>query len=97
MWRLYEHLRELDDQVTALDRDIVAWHRTNADSQRVAQVPGIGVLTATALVASIGDAKNFKNGRQLAAWLGLVPRQHSSGGKVRLQGISKRGDVICAR
>lgn len=91
--RLYEHLRELDEQVAVLDRDIEAWHQTNEDSQRVAQVPGIGVLTATALVASIGEAKSFKNGRQLAAWLGLVPRQHSSGGKVRLQGISKRGDV----
>ena len=93
LWRLHEHLRELDEQVAALDRDIAAWHQTNEDSQRVAQVPGIGVLTATALVASIGEAKSFKNGRQLAAWLGLVPRQHSSGGKVRLQGISKRGDV----
>ena len=91
--RLHEHLHELDEQVAALDRDITAWHQTNEDSQRVAQVPGIGVLTATALVASIGEAKSFKNGRQLAAWLGLVPRQHSSGGKVRLQGISKRGDV----
>jgi transposase len=91
--RLHEHLRELDQQVTACERDIEVWHRTNADSQRVAEVPGIGVLTATALVASIGEAKSFANGRQLAAWLGLVPRQHSSGGKVRLQGISKRGDV----
>jgi len=55
-------------------------------------LPGIGPLTASALIASIGDAKNFKNGRQLAAWLGLVPRQHSSGGKQTLQGISKRND-----
>jgi transposase len=93
LWRLHEHLRELDAQVTALDRDITAWHQTNEDSQRVAQVPGIGILTVTALVASIGEAKSFKNGRQLAASLGLVPRQHLSGGKVRLQGISKRGDV----
>jgi len=56
-------------------------------------VPGIGPLGASALVATIGDAKNFENGRQLAAWLGLVPRQHSSGGKPRLLGISKRGDA----
>jgi transposase len=90
---LHEHLGELDEQVAACERDIEAWHQGNADSQRVAEVPGIGVLTATALVASIGAAKSFANGRQLAAWLGLVPRQHSSGGKVRLQGISKRGDV----
>jgi transposase len=93
LWRLHQHLNELDGHVAALDRDIEAWHQCNEDSRRIAQVPGIGVLTATALVASIGDAKSFKNGRQLAAWLGLVPRQHSSGGKVRLQGISKRGDV----
>jgi transposase len=57
------------------------------------KVPGIGPITATALVASIGDAKAFRSGRQLAAWLGLVPRQDSSGGKERLLGISKRGDV----
>jgi transposase len=58
----------------------------------LAQVPGIGPITASALVASLGDAKNFDNGRQVSAWLGLVPRQHSSGGKQNLLGISKRGD-----
>jgi transposase len=57
------------------------------------KIPGIGPITASALVASVGDAKNFANGRQLAAWLGLVPKQHSSGGKTNLQGISKRGDT----
>lgn len=93
LWRLYRHLRELDSQVEELEVQIKAWHRDNEDSQRLAKIPGIGALTATALVASIGDAKCFDNGRQLAAWLGLVPRQHSSGGKTRLQGISKRGDV----
>jgi transposase len=91
--RLYQHLRELDSQVEELEMQIKAWHRDNEDSRRLAKIPGVGALTATALVASIGEAKNFKNGRQLAAWLGLVPRQHSSGGKTRLQGISKRGDV----
>jgi transposase len=69
------------------------WHRANEASKRLEKIPGVGWLTATALVASIGDAKTFKNGRQLAAWLGLVPRQHSSGGKPRLLGISKRGDT----
>jgi len=59
----------------------------------LAAIPGIGPLTATALVASIGDAKTFHNGRQLAAWLGLVPRQNSTGGKTTLLGISKRGDT----
>lgn len=69
------------------------WHRESEASKRLAEVPGIGPMTATALVASVGDARNFKNGRQLAAWLGLVPRQHSSGGKPTLLGISKRGDT----
>jgi len=90
--RLYEHLVVLDDAVAALESEILGWHRSNADSQRLAQIPGVGVLTATALVASIGDARSFHNGRQLAAWLGLVPRQHSSGGKPLLLGISKRDD-----
>ena len=61
-------------------------------SRRLAQIPGIGPITASALVASIGDATNFDSGRQLAAWLGLVPKQHSSGGKPLLLRISKRGD-----
>jgi transposase len=91
--RLRSHLLDLDRQVQALDEQITAWHRTNEDSQRLAQIPGVGVLTASALVASVGDAKCFKNGRELAAWLGLVPRQHSSGGKPLLLGISKRGDT----
>jgi transposase len=91
--RLFEHLRHLDTQVQALEAQIKAWHRDDAASRRLEQIPGIGPLTASALVASIGDARNFKNGRQLAAWLGLVPRQHSSGGKPTLLGISKRGDV----
>ena len=91
--RLTAHLKDLDRQVDALEAQIQAWHRQNAESQRVAQIPGIGPITATALVASIGNAQTFINGRQLAAWLGLVPRQHSSGGKPTLLGISKRGDV----
>lgn len=68
------------------------WHRASDVSRNLEQIPGVGPITASALVASIGDARNFKNGRQLAAWLGLVPEQHSSGGKTKLQGISKRGD-----
>jgi transposase len=91
--RLYSHFRELDRQVVELELQIKAWHRESAASQRLETIPGIGPLTATAMVASIGDAKTFKNGRQLAAWLGLVPRQDSSGGKERLLGISKRGDT----
>ena len=91
--RLTTHLKELDCQVDELEAQIQAWHRQNAESRRLAEIPGIGPITATALVASIGDAKTFANSRQLAAWLGLVPRQHSSGGKPTLLGISKRGDV----
>jgi len=90
--RLVGHLRELHCQVQEVEEQIDAWHRSNEGSQKLAKIPGIGPLTASALVASIGDAKSFRNGRELAAWLGLVPRQHSSGGKVWLQGISKRGD-----
>jgi len=91
--RLFNHFRELDRQVKELEEQIKAWHRVNADSQRLQSIPGIGPLTATALIASIGNASAFENARQLAAWLGLVPRQDSSGGKERLLGISKRGDV----
>jgi transposase len=91
--RLGDHLKELDLQVSELEIQIQSWHRENEASKKLAQIPGIGPITASALVASIGDAKSFENGRQLAAWLGLVPRQHSSGGKQLLLGISKRGDT----
>jgi transposase len=90
--RLGEHLKELDRQVRELEVQIQLWHRQDEASRKLAKIPGIGPITASALVASIGDAKSFENGRQLAAWLGLVPRQHSSGGKPTLLGISKRGD-----
>lgn len=91
--RLLDHLKELDRQVKELDVEIIGWHRDNELSRRLAAVPGIGPITASALVATVGDAKNFSNGRQLAAWLGLVPKQDSSGGKTMLLGISKRGDA----
>jgi len=91
--RLLEHLRLLHREVDQIEAQIKAWHRANEASRRLEKVPGIGPLGASALVASIGDARNFENGRQLAAWLGLVPRQHSSGGKPRLLGMSKRGDA----
>jgi transposase len=91
--RLLEHFRVLERQVEELEREINAWHREDTASQRLQAIPGIGPLTASALVASVGDAKVFHNGRQFAAWLGLVPRQNSSGGKTNLLGISKRGDT----
>ena len=91
--RLHEHLKSLDRQVSELEAQINAWHRDNEASRRLAEIPGIGPITASALVASIGDGKSFANGRQLSAWLGLPPRQKSSGGKATLLGMSKRGDV----
>ena len=91
--RLLCHLRELDRQVGELEAQIKAWHRNSTLSQRVAKIPGIGPLGASALVASIADARSFANGRQTSAWLGLVPRQNSSGGKSKLLGMSKRGDT----
>jgi transposase len=84
--RLGEHLKELDRQVGELELQIQLWHREHDASRKLAQIPGIGPITASALVASIGDAKSFKSGRQLAAWLGLVPRQHSTGGQVHVAG-----------
>ncbi|CAM3486938.1 IS110 family transposase [Polaromonas hydrogenivorans] len=90
--RLLDHLKALDAQVDALESQIVQWHRQSEASRKLEEVPGIGPITASALVASLGDAKNFDSGRQVAAWLGLVPKQHSSGGKHNLLGISKRGD-----
>jgi transposase len=91
--RLTQQLKELDRQGGEIEAQIAAWHRDNELSRKLAAVPGIGPITASALVATVGDAKNFANGRQLAAWLGLVPRQNSSGGKNVLLGISKRGDT----
>ncbi len=90
--RLGEHLKELEHQVAALEGEIQYWHRDNEASRRLAAIPGIGVLTASATVATAGDGKSFTRGRQLSAWLGIVPKQHSTGGKPTLLGISKRGD-----
>lgn len=91
--RLTENLKDLDTLVGEFEAQIKAWHRSSELSMRLEKIPGIGPLGASALVASIADANSFANGRQLSAWLGLVPRQHSSGGKPALLGISKRGDV----
>jgi transposase len=91
--RLLEHLGHLDAQAKQIEEQIKTWHQNDADSRRLETIPGIGPITASALVASIADIHAFKNARQLAAWLGLVPRQHSTGGKQVLLGISKRGDT----
>jgi transposase len=89
---LATQFRAADEQIDGLDRQIIAWHKANGDSLRVATIPQIGPIIASALVATAGDAKRFDNGRQFAAWLGLVPRQNSTGGKQRLGSITKAGD-----
>ncbi|MGF6659035.1 transposase [Paraburkholderia atlantica] len=94
---LVEHLRELGSKVAELEGRIRAIRRTDAPGRLLETIPGIGPLTASALAASIGNAGSFRSGRELAAWLGLVPRQHSSGGTPRLLGISKRGDTALRR
>ena len=83
---------QLSERIIHIEQQLKAWHAGNSASQRLASIPGIGVLTASALAATVGEGQDFKNGRQLAAYLGLVPRQSSSGGKERSLGISKRGD-----
>jgi len=88
----YEMLLTLDMQIDSYEKQIKAIAAEREDCQRVKQIPGIGPITAVALAATIGNPTDFKNGRHFAAYLGLVPRQHSSGGKERLLGISKRGD-----
>lgn len=90
---LHEDLIRLDERVDVLDRAIERVARDHPTAKRLQQIPGIGPVTATALVASVGDGRQFRRARDMAAWLGLVPRQHSSGGKDRLLGISKRGDA----
>ena len=94
---LVEQLRSAQARIKLLEVTLLAWHRSNEASRRLATIPGVGVITATALVATIGDGAQFRSGRQLSAWLGLVPRQHSSGGKDRLGRISKRGDGYIRR
>jgi transposase len=91
--RLTQHLKELDRQVKEFEKEIIEWHRSSELSRKLEAIPGIGPLAASALVASIADAHSFDNGRQVSAWLGLVPRQSSSGGKPTLLGMSKRGDA----
>lgn len=83
----------LDEQIGRIEQRIIEWRRSDEACRRISEIPGVGLLTATAAVSVIGQAKNFRSGREFAAYLGLVPRQNSSGGKIRLGGISKRGDV----
>src|SRR5262249_61571819 len=79
-------------QIVAIEKRIHAWHRSSEESRRLEEIPGVGPIIATALVAEVGDWKGFSSGRSLAAWIGLVPRQHSTGGKERLCRISEQGN-----
>jgi transposase len=90
---LLEQLRGLDERIEAYDREICAQARLSEAAQRLMKIRGIGAITALAIVATLGNAREFKNGRQFAAWLGLVPGQYSTGGKTRLGRITKRGDA----
>ena len=85
-------LQTLKAQILQFDRLIMAWHRSNETSKRLDELPGVGPALATALVASVADPKAFGSGRDFSAWIGLVPKQHSSGGRDRLGSISKQGD-----
>jgi len=85
-------LRSLASEIDRLEAQILAWHRADETSRRLATIPGIGPITASAIAAAVPDASLFRSGRQFAAWLGLTARPHSSGGKERLGGISKQGD-----
>ena len=88
----WARIGELDRQIGEIERRIKLWHRSNPASKRIAEIPGVGELTATAVVAAMGDPSAFRSGREFAAWLGLVPRHVGTGGRVRVLGISKRGD-----
>jgi len=79
-------------EIRAIEKHIHAWHRSCEESRRLEEIPGIGPIVATALIAEVGDWKAFSSGRNLAAWIGLVPKQHSTGGKERLGRISKQGN-----
>jgi transposase len=88
---------ELDRRIADLDAEFVSWARENEDARRLASMSGVGVTIATALIAAVGRADSFARGRDLAAWLGLVPRQSTTGGRPRLLGISKRGNKYLRR
>ena len=92
-WHLYGEFLAVEKRLAYDDEKLAAIGQAHPACQRLQTIPGIGPVTATALIAAIGDVTQFKNGRQLAAWLGLVPREHSTGGTPRVLGMSKRGDV----
>jgi transposase len=92
-----DQIDALSAQIVAIEAQIMAWHKSNPMSQRLATIPSIGPIIATAIAATVADPSEFRSGREFAAWLGVVPRQNSTGGKARLGGISKRGDSYLRR
>ena len=94
---LANQIEQIEAAISALERQLLAWHKSNPVSQRLASIPGIGPIIATAIAATVADPKVFRSGREFAAWLGLVPRQNSTGGKIRLGGITKRGNRYLRR
>ena len=94
---LIRQIMAISGEITVLDQQLIAWHAENEASRRLAAIPGLGVITATAIAATVTDTDQFRSGRQFAAWLGLTPQQHSTGGKTKLGGISKQGDRYLRR
>ncbi len=94
---IVSHIEHIQTQIADLERQVLAWHKNNPVGQRLATIPGIGPIIATAIEATVADPNIFRSGREFAAWLGLVPKQNSTGGKARLGGISKRGDGYLRR
>ena len=86
-------IESLEKDISEIEKKLTLWKKEDKSSKKLMEIPGVGLLTATAAVATMGDAKAFKSGREFAAFLGLVPRQSGTGGRVKLLGISKRGDV----
>ena len=89
----WDSIARLDERIAQIERRLASWLRSNEACKRIAEIPGVGPLTATAAVATMGDAKAFRSSREFAAWIGLVPAQVGTGGRTRLLGISKRGDT----
>jgi hypothetical protein len=94
---IVSQIEDIQTRIAELEKQVLAWHKNNPVSQRLSTIPGIGPIIATAIAATIADPNTFRSGREFAAWLGLVPRQNSTGGKARLGGISKRGDSYLRR
>lgn len=94
---LIRRITELNEEIGELDKELRIWHAENEASRRLAAIPGVGVITATAIAATVTDLDQFQSGRQFAAWLGSTPQQQSTGGKTRLGGISKQGDRYLRR